>query len=86
MVEKPPGNEGASQQDPKRHESETPETRRRAVVGKLKVLMDEERKLISGPLTEASLGRLTEINRQEASLIDQVGVIERHIAARQRSQ
>jgi hypothetical protein len=84
MVEEPPGDEGPSQQNPERPESDTLEKRRQGLIGELSSLLDEEHKLIAqvaGPLTEAGVNRLKQINSQEASLIDQLGAIEREIAA-----
>jgi hypothetical protein len=51
------------------------------MMSELKALMDEGLRLVADD--NASLDRLFEINRQERVLIDQLGEIERDIAAEQ---
>jgi hypothetical protein len=86
MVEELPGNKGFSQPNPEGPEFESLENKRQAILRELKGLMDEEQRLIAGSVTKASFDRLAEINLLEASLIDQLGAIERAIAAMQGSK
>jgi len=85
MTEKSPGDQDASQPIPEHGELESFEVRRQAIVSQLRTLMEEEQKLIAGPDAKASFDRLSEINREEAILIDQLGAIEREIASQQGS-
>jgi flagellar biosynthesis/type III secretory pathway chaperone len=86
MAEKLPGDKDFSQPNPEAAEFGRLESKRQAILVELKSLMDEEQRLIANSVTQASLDRLTEINRQEADLIDQLGVLEREITAMQGSK
>lgn len=80
MVEEPPGKEEDNQ-----GKLESLEKRREAVLDELRTLLGEEQRLIAGPTTGESVDRLLEINRHEASLIDQLGAIERELSAKRGS-
>lgn len=52
-------------------------------MNQLKTLMGEEQELIARISAEESSDRLSEINHEQAILIEQLGAIEREIAAKQ---
>lgn len=83
-MEKPPENAGGSEPSAESTELKNLDAKREAVCNELKALDEEKWGLISGPTTDESLDRLLEIGRRETSLIDQLGEVEREIAAKQR--